>query len=162
MSGQVHTSGSENGAPSAGRALAGAAIVVVMALGSVGLWIANPLLWLWITAHLQSTSPSMGPYALMLLGITLTAVALGKGLAALNRLYGRVRGTAPTMTVIMPWRRSLRGGRSLAKETDGRLPVSVLDVVMVISVTVAAIALLVWFIVAEPAPPGLGPGPFKD
>ena len=144
------------------RPLTSTAIVLAMALGSVALWIGNPILWLWLTARLQSTQPSMGPYALMLVGITFTAVVLGKGLAALNRLYGRVRGTTPTVKVILPWRRSLRGGRSQARETDGRLPVSVLDVVMIVSVAVAGLALLIWFIVVQPAPPGVGPGPFKN
>ena len=144
------------------RPISSAAIVAAMALGSVALWIGNPIVWLWLTARLQSTQPSMGPYALMLLGITLTAVVLGKALSALNRLFGRVRGTTPTVKVILPWRRSLRGGRSQARETDGRLPVSVLDVVMVISVAVAGAALLIWFVVVQPAPPGVGPGGFKD
>lgn len=144
------------------RPLTSTAIVLAMALGSVALWIGNPILWLWLTARLQSTQPSMGPYALMLIGITFTAIVLGKILAALNRLYGHVRGTTPTVKVILPWRRSLRGGRSQARETDGRLPVSVLDVVMIVSVAVAGLALLIWFIVVQPAPPGVGPGPFKD
>jgi hypothetical protein len=142
--------------------VAGALIVLAMACGSIALWIANPILWLWITARLQSTQPRMGPYLLLLVGITLTAVVIGKTLAWLNRLYGRVRGTTPTVTVILPWRRSLRGGRSQARETDGRLPVSILDVVMVISVAIAGTALIVWFIVVQPAPPGLEPGGFKD
>ena len=136
-------------------------IVAAMALGSVGAWVANPILWLWITARLQSTQPSMGPYLLTIAGITGTAVVFGKGLASLNRLYGRISGTEPTVRVIMPWRRSLRGGRSQKRETDGRLPVSVLDVVMVISVAIAVIGLIVWFAVVQPTPPGLEPGPSK-
>jgi hypothetical protein len=132
-----------------------------MAIGSVGVWVGNPLLWLWITARLQSTQATMGPYALMLVGITVTAVVLGKGLSWLNALYARVIGTTSTITVILPWRRSLRGGRSTARETDGRHPVTVLDIVMVISVTVAIIALVTWFVVVKPTPPGLGPGGFK-
>lgn len=148
--------------PAGARPIAGALIVLLMAIGSIALWIANPILWLWITARLQSTQPSMGPYLLMLVGITLTAVVIGKTLAWLNRLYGRVRGTTSTVKVILPWRRSLRGGRSQARETDGRAPVSVLDVVMVISVAIAGIGLIIWFIVVQPAPPGLQPGGFKD
>jgi hypothetical protein len=132
-----------------------------MAIGSIGAWVGNPLLWLWITARLQSTHARMGPYALMLVGITLTAVVLGKGLSWLNRLYGKVTGTTSAITVILPWRRSLRGGRSAARETDGRHPVTVLDVVMVVSVTVAIVALVAWFVLVKPAPPGLGPGGFK-
>ena len=161
MGDRVDIPGRTDQAGVGGRALVSAAIVAGMVLGSIGLWIANPLFWLWLTARLQTTQPSMGPYALMLIGITLTAVALGKALASLNRLYGRVRGTTPTVIVILPWRRSLRGGRSQARETDGRLPVSVLDVVMVVSVGVAATALLIWFVVVQPTPPGLSPGPAK-
>jgi hypothetical protein len=138
------------------------AIVAAMALGSVGAWVANPIMWLWITSRLQSTQPSMGPYLLTIAGITATAIAFGKGLAALNRLYGRVSGSDPTVRVIMPWRRSLRGGRSRRRETDGRLPVTVLDVVMVISVTIAVIALIVWFAVVQPTPPGIQPGGSKS
>ena len=137
------------------------ALIAAMALGSVGAWVVNPIVWLWITARLQSTQPSMGPYLLTIAGITATAVGFGKGLAGLNRLYGRVNGTEPTVHVIMPWRRSLRGGRSKKRETDGRLPVTVLDVVMVISVAIAVIALIVWFVVVQPTPPGLEPGPSK-
>ncbi len=132
-----------------------------MVVGSIGLWVANPLFWLWLTARLQTVQASMGPYVLMLFGIGVTAVVMGKALAALNRLYGRVTNSEPTVKVILPWRRSLRGGRSQARETDGRLPVSVLDVVMVISVAVAIVALVIWFVVVQPAPPGIGPGGSK-
>jgi hypothetical protein len=137
------------------------AIVAAMAVGSVAVWVANPLLWLWITSRLESTQARMGPYALMLAGITLTAVVLGKGLVRLNRLYGEVTGTSATVRVIVPWRRSVRGGRSRARETDGRLPVSVLDVVMIVSVAIAVVALALWFLVVQPAPPGIEPGGFK-
>ncbi len=133
-------------------------LIGAMAVGSVAVWVVNPMLWLWITARLQRVQPSMGPYVLMLVGITVTSVVLGKGLATLNRAYGNVTGTSPTLRVVAPWRRSLRGGRSLKRETDGRLPVSVLDVVMVVSVAIAVVALVLWFFVVQPAPPGIGPG----
>jgi hypothetical protein len=137
-------------------------LIGAMALGSVAVWVVNPMVWLLITARLQRVQPSMGPYLLMLVGITLTSVVLGKGLASLNRAYGNVTGTTPTVHLIAPWRRSLRGGRSRKRETDGRLPVSVLDVVMVISVAIAVVALVVWFFVVQPAPPGIQPGGSKD
>jgi hypothetical protein len=136
-------------------------LIAAMAVGSVSVWVVNPLLWLWITSRLQSTQARMGPYALMLAGITATAIVGAKLLGRLNRKYGEVTGTTPTVHVIVPWRRSERGGRSQARETDGRLPVSVLDVVMVTSVAIAAVALALWFIVVKPAPPGVGPGGFK-
>ena len=136
-------------------------LIGAMAVGSVAVWVASPILWLWITSRLQRVQPSMGPYVLMLVGITFTSVVLGKCLAILNRTYGSVTGTSPTVKLVAPWRRSLRGGRSLKRETDGRLPVSVLDVVMVISVAIALVALVAWFVVVKPTPPGIGPGGAK-
>lgn len=142
-----------------------AAIVTLMAVGSLALWVGNPLLWVWLTSHLQSDgtrAPSMGPYALLLLGVILGSVAIGKGLAALNRWYERATGSTPTVHVILPWRRSLRGGRSQKRETDGRLPLSLLDVVMVVSVIVAVAAFAAWFVITNPTPPNVGgPGPAK-
>jgi hypothetical protein len=42
-----------------------AALIGLMILGSIAMWIANPALWLWLTAHLQQgIDPQMGPYAL--------------------------------------------------------------------------------------------------
>lgn len=134
-----------------------------MAVLGMAMWIANPILWLWITSHLQSgTQPSMGPYGLMLVGFILTCVAIGKLLSMLNRYYARVAGTTPTIRVILPWRRSFRGGRSLKRETDGRLPVSVLDVIMVISVVIAVASFGTWYFATNPTPPNAGgPGPAK-
>lgn len=149
--------------PSGAGRLAQIAIIALMAVGSLSLWIANPLLWLWLTSSLQSgTQPSMGPYAVLLLGLILTAVAIAKGLAALNGLYGRVTGNEPTIRIVLPWRRSIRGGRSQRRETDGRLPVSVLDVVMVISVALAVASFSTWYFVTSPTPPSAGGvGPAK-
>jgi hypothetical protein len=137
-------------------------IIALMAAGSVALWIGDPLLWMWITARLQSgTQASMGPYALAVLGILLTAVAIGKSLSWLNRLYGEVTGTAPTVRIVVPWRRSYRG--ESGKDEDAKLPVSLLDVVMVISVVLAVLALVTWFVIVQPAPPlPGGPGGAKD
>ena len=131
-----------------------------MAAGSVALWIGDPVLWFWITARLQSTQPTMGPYLLAIVGILLTGVVLGKSLSRLNRLYGEVTGTAPTVRIVVPWRRSYRG--ESGKDEDARMPVSLLDVVMVISVVLAVLALAAWFVIENPAPPlPGGPGGAK-
>ena len=138
-------------------------MIALMAVGGLAMWIANPVLWLWITSSLQDgTQPSMGPYALMLLGIVLTCVAIGKGLSVLNRHYARVTGSTPKVRVIVPWRRSLRGGRSQRRETDGRMPVSVLDVIMVVSVVLAVASFSTWYVVTNTTPPNVGgPGTAK-
>src|SRR5437763_15099983 len=139
-------------------------LIALMLAGALALWIGDPVLWMWITARLQSgTQAQMGPYALMILGIVLTGVVIAKVLSRLNRLYGTVTGTAPTVRIIVPWRRSMRDARhGGASDEDARVPVGLLELVMVIAVVIAVIALLVWFFVVEPAPsmPG-GPGGAK-
>ena len=140
-------------------------LIALMALGSVSLWVANPLLWFWLTSHLQSQAgqAQMGPYVLLLIGVIITAVVIGLGLAALNRRYGRVMGAEPTVRIIVPWRRSLRDARHGGREDPGRVPVNILDVVMVLSVLAAVIAFALWYVVTDPTPPNVGgPGPSKD
>jgi hypothetical protein len=141
---------------SAGDRVQAVAIVGAMVVGSVTLWIANPAFWLWVTARLQTTQARMGPYALMLLGVLVTAIACGKCLAILNRRYAKVMGDN-TVRLHLPWARGLGGEHERELRT-----VTVLDVVMVVSVLVAAAALLAWFLIVQPAPPGVGPGPSKD
>jgi hypothetical protein len=75
----------------------------------------------------------------VIVGIPATMVVMGKLLAALDRLYGRVVGAAPQARVQLPWHRSLRGDRHAARQR------SVLDVVMVCSVALAAVCFAVWF-----------------
>lgn len=135
-----------------------------MAVGSVSLWIANPIAWLWLGSQLQRDSRqlSAGPYVVVLVGIVLTAVGMAIGLAALNRLYGRVTGAPPEVRVIMPWRRSMRDERHGGRGESGR-PVTVLDVVMVISVLLCVGSFLAWYFITNPTPPNIGgPGPSKD
>src|SRR3954453_9846312 len=43
-------------------------LIAAMAVGTISVWVVNPLVWLWITSRLQSTQPRMGPYVLMLVG----------------------------------------------------------------------------------------------
>ena len=135
--------------------MSAAAIVVSMIVGSITLWFLNPMFWLWLTARLQTTQPSMGPYLLMLVGILATAITCAKLLAMLNRRYAAVMGDN-TVNIHLPWARGL-GGEHEKKLTK----VTVLDVVMTLSVIVAGIALLAWFLIVKPTPPGVGPGGAK-
>jgi hypothetical protein len=124
------------------RRLLGTLLIGLMAVGSVLLWIGVPVGWLYLASRLtDSPQPSMGPYVLVLVGIPATMVAVGKVLAALDRTYGRVTGTAPTARAQAPWHRSLRGDRRPAPRR------SVLDVVMVVSVGLAVLCFAVWFFV---------------
>jgi hypothetical protein len=122
------------------RRFLGALLILLMAVGSVLLWIGIPVGWLYLVSQLvDSSQPSMGPYVLVLVGIPATMIAMGKVLAILDRAYGRVTRAAPQARVPMPWHRSLRGDRSPARTH------SVLDVVMVASVALAVLCFAVWF-----------------
>jgi hypothetical protein len=139
-------------------------IIATMAVGSVSLWIVNPIAWLWIASQFQRQSRqlTLGPYFMLLIGIIVTAIGLAIGLAALNRLYGRVTGAPPEVRLVLPWHRSLRDARHGGRDEVGR-PVTVLDVVMVVSVLLCLAAFLAWYFITNPTPPNIGgPGPSKD
>jgi hypothetical protein len=121
--------------------LPAAALIAVMAFGSVLMWIGLPLGWLWLGSRLQggSSNPSMGAYALVIAGLPLSMVAIGKLLAKLDRFYARVTHAEIDQRPRRPWLKSMRGERGSGHRR------TVLDVVMVASVSIAGIALLVWF-----------------
>ena len=83
----------------------------------------------------------MGPYVLVLVGIPAKMILVGKGLAMLERTYGRVTRTEARVRVQAPWHRSLRGDRTPARAR------SVLDIVMVASVALAVLCFAIWFFV---------------
>jgi MFS family permease len=122
------------------RHLAGAVLVLVMALGSIVMWLVSPLAWLWIASRMTSSSqPSIGPYLLVLVGMTVTAVAIGKALGSVNRSHMRVTGRLQDRREHATWNRSMRGERSSTRDRG------VLDSVMLISVSAAFVLFGIWF-----------------
>ncbi len=118
----------------------GALLIALMAIGSIALWVAIPIIWLWLGSQLQTGSaPGLGPYAVIIIGIPVSMVLMSRLLGILNRKYGEVSGTATEMPFRSPWLRSLRGERNPER------PRTVLDLVMVISVSLAVVSLIVWF-----------------
>lgn len=133
----------------AARIGAAVALVAAMALGSALMWIGVPFALLLLASRLQDgANPSMGPYLLILVALPASMIVIGKILAALDRRFSRVTGYDPNDRPIpAPWHKSMRGERgSLRKRT-------VLDVVMIASVTLAGAAFAVWFLLL--AHPGL-------
>lgn len=121
--------------------VAGVLLVVLMGIGSIVLWLGVPIGFIYaVSQHVSSAQPSLGPYVLVLVGIPLTMVAVGRVLGWLNRIHGRVTGTTPNVNIRAPWHRSMRDGRNVGH------PRTVLDVVMVVSVGMALLALGVWFL----------------
>ena len=127
---------------SPGVTIAAVVLIALMAVGSVLLWMGIPIFWLWLASRLVSTSqPTLGPYVMVLIGIPVSMVIVGKLLTRLNAVYGDVTHTTPTVKVQLPWMKSMRG------ERGNNRPSTVLDVVMVCSVSVALLLLGLWFFV---------------
>jgi hypothetical protein len=115
-------------------------LIIVMALGSVFLWIVVPIGWLWIASHVTDTSaPTLGPYLLIIFAVPVTMWIVGKLLFRTNRLYERVTGTDSEVRVQLPWHKSLRDSATSDRRT------TVLDVVMIGSVGIALVAFGIWF-----------------
>jgi hypothetical protein len=129
--------------------LSATVLILLMIFFSLMLWIGIPLGWLFIGSQLVSTTqPSMGPYMVVGIGIVASVIVDAMVLSRLHQAYQKVRGgeTEAKVRIPLPWLRSMRGER-----TSGR-PTSVLDVIMVGSVALAAVAAAIWFFLFASAP----------
>jgi hypothetical protein len=124
-----------------GRDLAAFGLIVLMVVGSLTLWLAVPLGWLWIASKLdQSLDPSFGAYAAVAVGIPTTMLVLFTGLRRIDAAHRSLTGTAThEAPAPPPWRRSLRDAR------DIRTPTSALDVILVTTAIAAVVVMLIWF-----------------
>jgi ABC-type uncharacterized transport system permease subunit len=119
---------------------AAAFLIVLMAVGSVVLWLGIPIGWLFLASRLVDTSqPTLGPYILIIFGIPITMFLFGKLLFKLDRVFERVTGRASETDFRPPWLRSMRGERSVSRR------LTVLEGVMIVSVSIAVVASAVWF-----------------
>jgi hypothetical protein len=115
-------------------------LVLLMAVGSVVLWIGIPVGWVWVASRTVKTSqPTLGPYLLVLVATPLTMWLWGKLLFRLNDVYSRLTGQTSEVRTQLPWHKSMRGERGSGRQT------TVLDLVMMISVSVALTAFAIWF-----------------
>jgi hypothetical protein len=126
---------------SRGRELAALGLIVVMVVGSLTLWLAVPLAWLWVASKLnQSLDPSFGSYAAVAVGIPATMLVLFTLLRRVDAAHRALTGTAMESTPAPPpWRRSMRDARQI------RTPTSALDVILVATAIAAGVMLVVWF-----------------
>ena len=115
-------------------------LIALMAVGSVLMWIGVPVGLVYLASRLaDSPTPSMGPYLLILVGLPVGMVAVGRVLGALDRYHGRVAGLDDGRPQQATWLKSMRG------ERERRRRRSVLDTVMMISVAVALALSAIWF-----------------
>jgi hypothetical protein len=112
-----------------------------MAVGSVAMWLGVPLGLIYLVSQMvETTQPQMGPYMIILFGVPIGMALIGKGLGALDRWYGRRTGTLEERRQ-MVWLKSMRAERKDARSGSWK----VLDVVMLWSVTTAAVLMGIWF-----------------
>lgn len=120
------------------RTGAGAALVLsIMFLGSLGLWLGTPLLWLWVGSQVQGATESLGgALAVIFAGVTASIAGLAVVLSKLSEVY-----------------RSNCLARGRHDPGHG-----VLESVLVVSAGCAVVAFLIWFFLiagASPVPLGL-------
>jgi hypothetical protein len=111
----------------------GAALVVlIMFIGSLGLWIGTPLGMLWLGSKIQGATSSLGAaVGVMAIGVVATIVVLGWVLARLSNAY-----------------------RAIALSSGRRDPGHVvLEGVLVVSAAVAVVAFVIWFLLFAGATP---------
>jgi hypothetical protein len=114
-------------------------LVLMMAVGSVVMWIGVPLGLVYLASQVADSSrPSAGPYLLVLIGLPVGMALVGKCLGVLDRLHGRLTGRHEDRRRAT-WLRSMRG------ERPERHRGGVLDQVMLVSVALALTAFAVWF-----------------
>jgi len=114
-----------------------AAVVLIMFIGSLGLWIGTPLSMLWLGSKIQGATSSLGAaVAGMSVGVVCAILLLAYVLARLSDVYRAVR---------------IAGGRS----DPGHF---VLEGVLVVSAGIAVVAFVIWFLLfagATPVPLGI-------
>lgn len=124
----------------AGRRFAGLILILVMALGSVFMWLGIPIGLIYAASRVsQSGDPNMGIYVGLAVAIPALMFAMAKILGRIDRLYGTIMGTADDRPIQPNWMRSMRGERGSQHRT------TVLDVVMIISVGLALLLMAGWF-----------------
>jgi hypothetical protein len=115
------------------------ALVLLMAVGSLVMWIGVPLGLIYLASRVADSSrPSAGPYLLVLVGLPIGMAVVGKCLGTLDRLHGRLTGRHEDRRRAT-WLRSLRAERATTHRGG------VLDQVMIVSVALALLAFGVWF-----------------
>lgn len=129
-----------------------ALVLLLMAVGSVLLWLAIPLGWVWIASQIvDSSQPTLGPYLLILVAVPVSMYLAGKALFRLDGVYARLSGREEEVRLQMPWHKSMRGERETVRKP------TVLEAVMIVSVSLALLSFAFWFFVfAGSSLPGSG------
>lgn len=113
-------------------------LVATMFVGSIGMWLGAPALWLWLAGRGSAVSQTaMGSLVLILIGIPVTMIGIGKLLARVDNRYTARFGRGQGLNDRARWLHGVRG--------DGQEP-SMLDKIMVASIGLLFLLLAIWFV----------------
>jgi hypothetical protein len=117
-------------------------VILLMGLGSIAMWLGVPIGLIYgVSKMVSSTQPQLGPYLIILFGVPIGMTIVGKGLGALDRYYTRHTGGMQER-YRAGWLKSMRGESKGKQESSWK----VLDAVMIASVSLAGLAMGVWFL----------------
>jgi len=112
-------------------------VMAIMFIGSLGLWVGTPLLWLWVGSQIQGATQSLGTaLAAAFFGVVLTVAVVASLLSRLSDVYR---------------------ANCMARGFDDPGPV-VLEGVLVVSAGLTVVAFGVWFLFlagTSPVPIGI-------
>jgi hypothetical protein len=133
-------------------------LAALMAFLALNVWTGSPLLALWIGSRIQgeSTQPSMGAAAAVIVCLIVFSVGLYQALKRVSYAYQEATDTLPTVRTHAPWLRSMRGERPDYPGNAARI--SGAERVVVAMVVVAAVAFEIWFFFLSGSSIGGGSG----
>ena len=119
------------------------AMAAATAFLSVNIWTGAPLLALWVGSQVSGqTVLSMKAVVVVVLVLAVLVVALAVALTWLNNTYDELI-RRPRTEQRMPWLRSMRA--ESGGDISGRVGITVLEQIVVMSVYLAVITLVIWF-----------------
>jgi hypothetical protein len=124
-------------------------LVALMALGSLALWTAIPVAWLWFTRDLQ---PDATRYIVVIVGCAVTMLIAAGFLYRLEATYARITGTVSGQ---IPARSAWL--RSVSDERRSPRHLTLLDAFLVVSALLALVALVSWWAFLDHSPNPSGP-----
>jgi hypothetical protein len=129
-------------------------LVAGMAVSSVSLWTACPLLGLWVGSRVAANASggiSMLAVFTVAVVIFVSAYAMVRSLSVLDVRWKKLTGNHGTVRQHVPWLRSMRGERP-SNMAGVRAELSPLEVVLVLTVVACFIAFEIWFFFYSSSP----------